>query len=111
MRRRVGGSGSGKESEGGTVEGFGLLVSLVDHEGEGEVGLRFAFEPSGRHVEEDRALVIGSVEGCEDIGSSWGIEARVAGVVNLYRIVCAVIEQGVIPRHWYMFSFCFQRII
>ena len=99
--RRVGGSGSGKESECGTVEGFGLLVvSLGDHEGEGEVGLRFAFEPSGRHAEEDRALVIGSVERCEDIGSGWGIEARVVGVVNLYRIVCAVIEQGVIPRHW-----------
>ena len=51
--RRVGGTGGGKEGEGGTVEGFGLLVSLVDHEGEGEVGRWFAFEPSGRHVEED----------------------------------------------------------
>ena len=50
--RRVGGSGGGKESEGGTVEGFGLLV-LVDYEGEGKVGRRLAFEPSGRHVEED----------------------------------------------------------
>ena len=51
--RRVGGTGGGKESEGGTVEGFGLLVCLVDHEREGEVGCWFAFEPSGRHVEED----------------------------------------------------------
>ena len=53
---------------------------------------------------------IGCVERCEDIGCSWGIEARVVGVVDLYRVVCAVIEEGGIPRHWYMSVICFQQI-
>ena len=50
---RVGGTGGGKESEGGTAEGSGLLVFLIDYEGEGEIGRRLTFEPSGRQVEED----------------------------------------------------------
>ena len=50
-------------------------------------------------------MVIGSVERGEDVCSSWRIEARVVGVVNLYRIVCAVVEQGGIPRHWSMLEF------
>ena len=53
---------------------------------------------------------IGRVERCEDSSSSWGIEACVVGVVDLYRVVCAVIEQGGIPSHWYMSVICFQQI-
>ena len=99
MRRRVGGSrGGGEESEGGTVERYGRLVFLGDHEGEGEVGGRLALEPSGRHVEEDGALVIGRVERGEDVCRSGGVEARVVGVVDLDRVVRAVVEQGGIPR-------------
>lgn len=62
VRGVLGGSG-GKESEGGAGEGFGVLVFLVHYECEGEVGGMLAFEPEGRHVEEDRALRIGGIEG------------------------------------------------
>lgn len=52
MRGFLGCSG-GKKGEGGAGEGFGALVFLVYYEGQSEVGGMLAFEPEGRHVEED----------------------------------------------------------
>ena len=64
-----------------------------------------ALEPSGRHVEEDGALVIGRVERGEDVCRSWGVETRVVGVVNLDRVVRPVVEKRGIPRHWSLLVF------
>lgn len=47
------GCSGGKKGEGGAGEGFGVLVFLVHYEGQSEVGGMLAFEPEGRHVEED----------------------------------------------------------
>lgn len=103
------GVGGGKEGEGGAVEDFEIAASaLVDYEGEGEVGGWLAAEPGGGHVEEDGALVVGCVEGCEDVCGGWRVEAGGVDVVDLYCVVCAVFEEGGVPRHYkVLVSICF----
>ena len=93
------GIGGGKQREGGTGEDFGIAAFLVDDEGEGEIGGWLAAEPSGRHVEEDGALKVGCVEGCEYVCGGWRTEAGGVNVVDLDCIVCAIFEEGGIPGH------------
>ena len=94
------GVGGGKEGESWAGEDFEIAVfALVDYEGEGEIGCWLASEPGGRHVEEDGALVVGCVEGGEDVCGGWGVEARGVDVVDLDCVVCAVFEEGGVPGH------------
>lgn len=65
-----------------------------------------AFEPEGRHVEEDGALRIGGIEGCEDVCGTWGVECCVVGAVDLYCVVCGVVEEGGIPGDCQELSIC-----
>ena len=70
---------------------------MVDDEIDYEVDGWLADEPGGRHVEEDGALVVGRVEGCEYICGGWRVEFRGVDIVDLDRVVCAIFEEGGIP--------------
>lgn len=96
--RRVG-IGGGKQGEDGAAKDFGIVVSLVDYEGEGEIGGWLAVEPNGRHVEEDGTLKVGGVARCEYVCGGWRVEAGGVDVVDLYCIICAVFEEGGVPSH------------
>ena len=68
-----------------------------------------AAEPGGGHVDEDGALIIGGVEGCEYVCCGGRVEARCVVVVDLDGIVCTVIEEGLIPSHCEMLESALKR--
>lgn len=68
-----------------------------------------AAEPGGGHVDEDGALIVGGVEGCEYVRCGWRVEARFVDVVDLDCVVCTIIEEGRIPSHWQMLEFALNR--